>query len=62
MGKRTTIDFSDCDLKMVHAIMEQHSLTTEASAIRWALHTVAKATEIVIKSQTGEVLRYTRES
>ena len=61
MPKRTTLDFSDGDLEMLHAIMERHHLTTEAAAIRWALHTMAKATEIVLKSQTGEIVRYTRE-
>ena len=58
---RRTIDFSECDLRNIHAIMTQHSRSTEADAVRWALHTLAKATEIVVKLSSGEVLRYTRE-
>jgi hypothetical protein len=60
-SKRRTIDFSDCDLKHIHAIMTLYSRVTEADAIRWAVRTVAMATEIVITSTTGEIVRISRE-
>jgi hypothetical protein len=60
MGKRTSIDFSECDVQRLHAIMQRYRLPTETAAIRWAVEVVAVAVEIVLQSETGEVIRLLR--
>lgn len=61
MAKRTTVDLSDCDVNMIHAIMQEHMLGSEAAAIRWAVQMMGRAVEFVVKSPSGQLLTWKRE-